>query len=210
MKLRVITDPEAVDREIEIMHELFALGLECLHLRKPGYEVEELEALISAIKPEFRNRLVLHNHFELVKKYQLGGLHLPERIRETLEAKNALETYITGYKNEGYNVGTSVHQKEILLQISNSFDHVMVSPVFTSISKQHHIPAFSWDIAEWKGQLKPKVVGLGGISEHTLEQAWNYGFEEVAVLGSVWLKPARAMTNYLRLLNKANSLAVNS
>ncbi|MFA4852318.1 MAG: hypothetical protein WC868_02965 [Bacteroidales bacterium] len=42
-KLIVITSPEPVNNEFEIINSLFNEGLECLHVRKPDYDLPELE-----------------------------------------------------------------------------------------------------------------------------------------------------------------------
>ena len=79
MKLAVITLPDFFEGETEIVNELFRAGLERLHLRKPGAGRESLEEWIGRIKEEYRPRIILHDHFDLVLQYGLGGVHLNSR-----------------------------------------------------------------------------------------------------------------------------------
>ena len=76
MKWIVITAAEAVENETVICNLLFAAGLEILHLRKPGWRTEGYEQFITAIEPRYRERIVVHDHYELVDKYRLRGIHL--------------------------------------------------------------------------------------------------------------------------------------
>ena len=75
MKWIVITAAEAVENETVICNLLFAAGLEILHLRKPGWRTEGYEQFITAIEPRYRERIVVHDHYELVDKYRLRGIH---------------------------------------------------------------------------------------------------------------------------------------
>ena len=76
MKIIVITSPTPVKDEAAICNHLFTHGLKYLHLRKPGASAEVYERFIRQIFPVYRNRIVLHEHYELVKKYRLHGIHL--------------------------------------------------------------------------------------------------------------------------------------
>ena len=62
MKLILLTKPEFFCGEAEIINRLFCHGLPLLHLRKPKATNEEKEALVAQIKPQFRDRIVMHNH----------------------------------------------------------------------------------------------------------------------------------------------------
>ena len=58
--LAVITLPDLVPGEAEVLDELFCGGLRRLHVRKPATSRAELEALIRAIPARWYDRIVLH------------------------------------------------------------------------------------------------------------------------------------------------------
>ena len=67
----VITPPEFIPHEESIINRLFENGLHLLHLRKPGGSRKDYENFIQKIIPAFRNRIVIHDHFGLVKTYEM-------------------------------------------------------------------------------------------------------------------------------------------
>ena len=69
--LIIITPPHALPDEECIVNKLFESGLHLLHLRKPGADRETLERYIRGIRPRFRERVILHDHFELAEEYGL-------------------------------------------------------------------------------------------------------------------------------------------
>lgn len=76
MQIIVITSPVPVKDEAIICNALFAHGLEFLHLRKPDAPQEVYEKFIHQIEIRYRNRIIIHDHYDLVRKYQLCGIHL--------------------------------------------------------------------------------------------------------------------------------------
>ena len=75
MKLIVITSPEFLPGETELMQAMLEEGLDRIHLRKPGCTAAELAALIERFPAPFRPRITLHDHFPLQRTYGLGGVH---------------------------------------------------------------------------------------------------------------------------------------
>ena len=79
MKLIVITRPDFFPGEAEAITTLFYYGLEILHLRKPESDITEIESLLDKIPEEYHSRIVVHEHFQLVNRYHLKGIHLNRR-----------------------------------------------------------------------------------------------------------------------------------
>src|SRR4051812_11059749 len=75
MKLVVISPEGDEPRETAVLGELFAAGLERYHVRKPHWPVVKLESWLGSLPREWRSRLVLHQHHELVRALGLGGEH---------------------------------------------------------------------------------------------------------------------------------------
>lgn len=175
MKLIAITTPGFFEGESRIITALFEAGMEKLHLRKPQSSRQELEALLNELPFAFHPRIVLHDHFELAKACQLGGIHLNSRNHAIPE----------GF---GGSISCSCHSLQEVKEKSR-LDYVFLSPVFQSISKEGYGSGFSIEVlkkAALNGIINQKVIALGGLSEKTIPAIAGIGFGGVAVLGALW------------------------
>ncbi|MDJ0366240.1 thiamine phosphate synthase [Hymenobacter sp. H14-R3] len=184
-RLLLITAPTALPHEPRLLTELLALGLPRLHLRKPGWPASQVAALIEALPPQFRARLVLHGHPELVRGYRLGGLHLTAAGRLAAARRPALLP--------GQTLSTSFHSLAEISQHRRRYDYVFLSPIFDSISKAGYGSAF--DLAVVRAFLQktacrtgycPQVLALGGVDSQNVSLTKEAGFAGAAVLGDVW------------------------
>jgi thiamine-phosphate pyrophosphorylase len=183
--LIVITAPTALPDEPRLLTELLAAGLERLHLRKPGWSARQVEKLIQALPPPFWARLVLHGHPGLVRRYELGGLHLTASQRAAARRRPHLQP--------GQTLSTSFHSLAEISQHRRRYDYVFLSPMFDSLSKAGYaskfdlptVQAFLQKLASRPG-YRPAVLALGGLDYQTIPLARQVGFEGVAVLGTIW------------------------
>ena len=79
MKLIVITTPTFFEGEAEALNLLLEAGVDRIHVRKPDSERHTFEALIQAIRPEYLDRITLHDHHMIAIEMGLGGIHLNRR-----------------------------------------------------------------------------------------------------------------------------------
>jgi len=172
----LITNPFFVEDEIDILHSLLDEGLSLLHIRKPNFSELEMAQFIHQIKLEFRTNLVLHNHYHLAEDFGINRFHFSEkeRINHNQSSKN--------YKSKS----TSTHSIEDFNSLEN-FDYAFLSPVFKSISKYNYYPEKDL-FKEIKSRTnhKTKMVALGGIDSQNIQKALEKGFDNVALLGSIW------------------------
>lgn len=176
MKLIAISTEPLMPEEAKAINRLFASGLPILHLRKPHASLPETEALLSKIHPEYYNRIVLHDHFELATTFPVKGIHLNKRN----------STPPQGMKFS--HISRSCHSLKELEDASN-YSYVFLSPVFDSISKAGYRQAFGKEQlagAKEKGVITGKAIALGGISAKNIPTVASYGFGGVAVLGALW------------------------
>lgn len=169
--LVVISAPDIRTNEEEITRALFEEGLEWYHLRKPHVSVQEVRSLMESLEGH-HSKVVLHSHYELLEEYEFGGVHLKQ-------------TFTTSYPSSKCSL--SLHALEELKEQKAQMNYVFLSPIFESISKPGYVSKFDRD--ELKNALKStqqRVVALGGVSLHTLQDARDYGAHGVAVLGAVW------------------------
>ena len=180
MHLIVITEPQFVTNEANIIAQLLHWGVGLVHLRKPESNADDLAKLIEAIPTAYHNRLVLHDHFDLATHFTLHGLHLNRR-------NSVLPP------NHKGTVSQSCHTLDEVKVCKTKCNYVFLSPVFNSISKLGYTSAFTpkaLSEAKKQGLIDQKVVALGGITAANIDKVKHYGFGGVALLGDIWSRTA--------------------
>lgn len=178
----IISNPTPQVGEIETIHSLFENGLKLLHVRKPEFTKLEMEVFVSAIRQEYRNQLSLHSHHQLAKAFGINRIHFTEKKRNETSEKCLKE-----WKERGFKLSTSIHRMIDFEKLSTVFDYAFFGPVFESISK----PKYASDI-DFKKKLEQRknnetsLVALGGITSDKIKTALEYGFDDVALLGTIW------------------------
>ncbi len=178
----VITNPFPVKDELKIIHSLFENGLKLLHVRKPDFSEAEMNSFLSAIKTEWREQLILHSHHHLTENFRIKRIHFTEKKRLEL-SKLQLNTL----KQKGYNLSTSTHSIEDFNALETDFYYAFLSPVFASISKENHQSEMNLlEAATRRTNIKTKLIGLGGIEANNINTTLKAGFDDIALLGTIW------------------------
>ncbi len=174
-KMIVITNPTPVENEISIIHSLFAEGLPLLHVRKPSFSVSEMNAFLADIAPEYRSRLVLHHHHDLADDFGINRLHYSE--------KDLTDSHSFSKKT----LSTATHSIEDFNALNPVFEYAFLSPVFSSISKQGYTSKLDFPTEiEKRTNYNTKLIALGGIQFENINQALAFGFDGIALLGTIW------------------------
>ena len=176
----VLIAPENdIPHEIEILHQLFQQGLAYYHLRKPFKDYQEHCGYLNQIDTKYHNRIVVHLFHELINAYDLKGVHFQEQKR--IDHIDNPGQYFKSLDMYGKTISSSFHDPEVLEDCEFEFDYHLLSPVFSSISKEGY---------EGKGfdvnQSDKLIVGMGGITGKTVQQTLKLGFKGIGVLGGVW------------------------
>lgn len=173
----VITLPEFFEGEAERIVQFLEGDVDLVHIRKPGAKSEQIEELLLKIPYKLRNRLILHDHFELAIKYRLRGIHLNSRNNEITK----------GWKGA---VSRSCHSIAELAECKKkSYDYLSLSPIFDSISKEGYKSAFTreqLEEARQKGIIDSRVVALGGVTFDKIGLITEMGFGGAMILGDAW------------------------
>jgi len=204
MLLKVISSPDYVKNETEIVNTLFAEGLDCFHLRKPNDKTWEVKSYLSRILPMYHKYIVVHGHYEIVSEFGLRGVHLTRHFKK---GKRDLEVsmYIDSWHERGFNVSTTVHDMDELLANKLSYDYLMATPVFESISRPGHLPIEPWNIKPMLRLIKSTTIAMGGIHAGNIDRVQQLGFRGAAVLGSVWSHPESAVKTFKALREKCRA-----
>ncbi|MFA8301328.1 MAG: thiamine phosphate synthase [Hyphomicrobiales bacterium] len=180
MKKILISPPDPFLDEVQVVNRLFSEGLEYFHVRKPDYNEQNLREYIEAVSIEFRDRLILHQMYELVEEYQLKGYHIKGNTKLSDRDKILSSAFFKS---------VACHTFEEVLSISKEVDYCFLSPVFLSISKKSYKPVYS--IEDFKLFFKEHTyinncIALGGICKENVNLLKSIGFSGYALLGSVW------------------------
>ncbi len=179
MKFIVITEPEFLPNEAELIERLFDAGLDTLHLRKPNSTTDDCAALLDKLPSSVLRHTVVHDHFGLCAAYGLQGVHLNRR--------NPQPPATSG----GITVSASCHSIDEAASRKLQLDYVTLSPVFDSISKQGYRSSYTDDqltSAAVGGIIDSRVIALGGITLDRIAQLRKWHFGGAAFLGDVWNK----------------------
>lgn len=187
MKTIIITPPTFFHSEAETINAMFYEGLDLLHIRKPNSTDEDIVDLIKGINPQFYNKIVLHDNFQISKEYNIGGLHINSRNK-------SIPLWFKG------RISSSCHTIEEVKRIKQNREYVFLSPIFNSISKQGYKSTFKisdLEKAQKEDIIDNKVFALGGIELSNLPIIKQLGFGGAAFLGDIWGKFEENNTNKL-------------
>ena len=200
MKLILLTIPQFFIEEHQILTALFEEGLEILHVRKPNTEPVYSERLLSLIPAQFRQRIVVHDHFYLKNEYKLMGIHLNQRNPDPP----------ANYRGH---ISCSCHTIEEVKAQKEVCNYVFLSPIFNSLSKAGYNAAFTdAELKQYakRGLIDRKVMALGGVTLEHIPLLKEYGFGGAVLLGDIWNRfdihtthDYKELINHFRKLRKA-------
>lgn len=174
----VISNSTEIANEINIIHTLFEEGMELFHIRKPNYSKEELRSFLLRINSKYYSKLVLHQRHDLAEEFQIDRLHFTEKDRLTKPNRFLKPVRF---------LSTSVHSIEGLNGLPNIFNYAFLSPVYPSISKQNYVPTKNaFEEIKKRTNQQTKLIALGGISVENIEEVLTNGFDDFALLGTLW------------------------
>jgi thiamine-phosphate pyrophosphorylase len=189
LSLKLVSSPLNFAGEHEMVEAMFAAGLPCLHLRKPGMSGSELERWLLALDADVRGRVVVHGAPDLAVGMELAGCHMP--LEWLVAGRHTLAEF-----GEVRAWSASLHSLEELRQCPAGVTDCFLSPVFDSISKPGYGAAFTFDelreglfMARARSAQVPFIYALGGVDAENLGRVLDLGFDGAAVLGAVWNAP---------------------
>ena len=176
--LALVTPPDDHQAEPALLESFRNVGLEHLHIRKPGFSRDELRAYLSGLSPELLSISRIHSHYELAQEFGAGGVHLTEFARSSgLRASDF----------PGVPVSASFHDPRSLAAEGLGYDRVFLGPVFRSISKPSLEPGLNHgELREFLRKFHLPVIALGGIAPSNVGACREIGFSGAAALGWVW------------------------
>jgi thiamine-phosphate pyrophosphorylase len=188
----IISNPVSISNEINTIHSLFENGMELFHIRKPNFSESEMKVYINGIDQKYRDNLVLHSHHCLAENEGIKNLHYPEKKRLEISKEE-----IVNHTKNGIQLSTSVHSIEVFNQLPLGFNYAFLSPIYTSISKPEYSSKINLSESLTKRtNFNTKLVALGGITTENILLTLKNGFDDVALLGTIW-NTAKPTENFI-------------
>ncbi|WP_297067235.1 thiamine phosphate synthase [uncultured Duncaniella sp.] len=185
--LKIAITPENIDERNEalMVSALIANGWDRVHLRHPSASLSDMRRLIESIPRQMHPRLVVHDHFDLIGHYCLGGLHLNRRCPA------APKDYKGG-------LSRSCHSIDEVMDC-RAMDYVTLSPIFDSISKSGYTAAYTHEELSRLTGAPTKVIALGGVNPERISFLRRYNFTGFAMLGALpWGENVSEMTDFIK------------
>lgn len=174
----IFSNPQFLANEIACIHRLFNEGLKVLHLRKPAAGLQEMSDFISRIDSRFHSRIMIHSHYELLDSFELRGIHFTEKTKcQQFE-----------YANKPCIKSIGIHTLDESDLLNSFIDYAFLSPIFPSVSKKGYSKEWDFEFIKLKLTQKRnfKIVALGGITPDNVHRISELGFDDFAILGSIW------------------------
>ncbi|UQD55237.1 thiamine phosphate synthase [Flavobacterium sp. K5-23] len=191
--MKVISNPTPVENEIKLIHSLFEEGLELFHIRKPDFKELDMRQYVMAIGLEFCDRLVLHSHHQLAAELGINRIHFTESKRKEMSL-----SVLKQFKANGFHLTTSTHCIEDFNALDKVFESAFLSPVYKSISKENYISKIDlFEAVKKRTNHSTQLIALGGIESINVEKTLSNGFDNIALLGTIW-NSENPIKNYIR------------
>lgn len=203
MKLILISSTQSIEKETEILTDLFSNGLQTLHLRKPKFSTPRLKKLIQSIPSKYHNRIIIHSHHNLALNFDLRGIHLT-KTHKRRRFKTWLTLKLLNSRKPDLFMTTSHTKLGKILEAEKPYNYVFLSPIFDSSTSKYQAGFTEHSL---KGVLKKspyKVIARGGVDLQQVEKVKEIGFEGLVMRSSIWESedPVAEFNKYVKIFEE--------
>ena len=141
---------------------------------------------INKIPSNFHNRLVLHDHYGLVSKYNVKGIHI--RLGKSKQIYYRLLLHWLNKKYPNLTIATTIDRPSSLQSSSiRKFNYILVSNLFNLHTRSKFSPAYqSRDIQQMVLRQKNPLIAMGNVNLDTIGIAKSYSFSGFALQSNSW------------------------
>ncbi|MFN8282215.1 MAG: hypothetical protein U0U67_03325 [Chitinophagales bacterium] len=204
MQTIIYTPANIVENETEIIVQLLDNGADYLYIYKPELDDFSLVDFVETI-PEQYWKQCISTSLIITKEFNLGGYHF---TRDIVQKNELYNEKILNWLNETNKIASvTAHSIEELKRYNGTFNHVIVSPIFKSISKENYY--YDWNFDELKLttydlRLTTKLFAVGGVDETKISIIKNLNFDGIGLLGALWKEPENAIDNFKQIAQLIN------
>lgn len=189
MKLIIISSSKSIEDETKIVTQLFEAGLETFHLRKHNLSTRQMKEFIASIPVHFHDRIVIHSHHKLARKFNLKGIHLTKtHIKRKWRTWFLLR--MIQLRNPGILITTSHSTIGQILANKQEYhySYTFLSPIFDNFNSKFQGGFTEHSLKSALHKTSLQVVARGGIDITNIEKAKELGFAGVAFYSAIWKK----------------------
>lgn len=145
-----------------------------------------------------RALLIINDYPDLCLACDADGVHLGQDDLSPAAARQILASS----RKKGTWIGFSTHNMDQMREAdAMPIDYLAVGPVFTTSSKANPDPIIGLDGVRKARELTSKpLVAIGGITRGNCRQVREAGADSVAVISDLLESPAKAVEDFLRIL----------
>ena len=207
MKVIVISPSKIKENEIAHVVQMFEAGLETYHIRKPKFTTKQMEEYLGRIPKQFHNRIIIHSHHNLARKYNLQGVHytkkhLEKNLRNWWREKMLRLSGSQFIKTTSHGKLASLFDEEDI-----RFNYVFLSPIFDTITGKYQSGYYEDSIKSVLQKTGKKVIARGGIDASRIEKIQELGFYGMALYSSVWDKES-PVEEFIKVLRRCKELGI--
>ncbi len=207
MKIVVISPSKVRENEIKNLVQMFEAGLDSYHIRKPTFSTKQLQEYIEEIPKQFHNRIIIHSHHNLARKYNLQGVHytkkhLERNIRNWWREKMLRMSTSNFIKTTSHGKLSSLYDLEEM-----KFDYVFLSPIFDAITGKYQSGFYEESIKAAINKTGKKIIARGGVDITRIEKIRELGFYGLALYSVIWDKE-NPLEEYLKIVRRCNELGI--
>ena len=187
MRLLIISSSKNIENEIQIVTQLLEHGLETYHLRKPSMRTKEMRDYIESIPAHFHNRIIIHSHHNLARKYKLKGIHLT-RKHQKKKFQLWLRLKILKFRNPNIFITTSFHKLASVYENKSNYNYVFLGTIFDQVSEKFNAGFNDTSLRAALEKSETPVIARGGTTKEKIELCNDLGFAGMAFYSGIWKK----------------------
>lgn len=188
LDLLAVSMDVAFTEEPLVIERLLDAGLSRYHLRKPAASAQACADILKSLPAKYAARVVLHQHYELVEQYDLGGIHVKD-VDAACEIRDCWRSSVRSAQ-----LSRSLHCISDLNTSRSGWDAAFLSPIFPSLSKPGYVGDWSESalrdaVQQSNRASAAQLYALGGIDASRCRQCADMGFQGVVLHGALWQSP---------------------
>lgn len=210
MKIIIISSSSEIENEAQIVTKLFEAGLETFHLRKHKLSTKKIKEFIRQIPEHFHNRIVLHTHHKLARKFSLKGIHHTKTHRRK-KIKTWLTTRLVQMRHPNIIITCSYGNIGSMLDRSNkkyNYDYAFLSPIFDSLTSKYQSGYTAHSLKSALEKTEKKIIARGGTDVNSIEKVNELGFAGIAFYSAIW-KKKDPVAEFNKIIERCQELNIN-
>ena len=163
---------------------------------------------IEGIPQHFHNRIIIHSHHNLARKYLLKGIHLT-RQHHKHNIRLWFRLRFLKMKNLNLFVTTSFHKLASVYRNEGNYNYVFLGTIYDQVSEKFNAGFNETSLRAALGKSEMPIVARGGTNIDKIKECHDLGFSGIAFYGGVW-KTENPVETFCAILNRCRELNIKT